>query len=216
MKQSALSNSDKRLLFFAGAIIVLAAAYFLVFSNLSSAAETIEEENEALEEQLKTLQSMLANVNVIEAETEEMIAARDEIIATYPAGVTVESAIERILGYESQTGITFSSTSFNLGNSLSVASSSDETTSSGGVYGYYATLSLSYEASYEDLKDFMSYVLNENDRTVITSISMAHNSETGAVSGTISINLYYMIGTDVEYVTPEFSVSEGVSNLFGN
>ncbi len=214
MKQSALSNSDKRLLFLAGAVLILVAAYFLVFSTCNTKASEIESENETLQAQLTELQNMAARVTTVQAETEEMNAEREAIIATYPAGVTVESSIKRILGYEETTGVLFSDVSFNLGNAIEASSSDGEET--GGVYGYYASLTLRYEAGYDQIKDLLNHVLSEEERTTISSISMSYNSDSSTISGTMVINLYYMVGTDTEYEAPVFDgISLGVDNLFG-
>ncbi len=209
MKEFKLSTSDKRLLLLTGGVLLIVCAYFFIFCNFKESAVTLETENETLEERLVELQEMAANAGTVAAQTESMIAEREAIIARYPGGVTVESSIDRILGLEESTGLAFSETSFSLGNAVSTESEAD-------IYAYYANLNLHYEGGYDQVKEFLSEILCGEDRATVTAITASYDSSTGYLSGTIALNLYYMVGTDVEYETPTFyNVNEGVSSLFG-
>ena len=84
------------------------------------------------------------------------------------------------------------------------------------VTGYYASIGISYEASYLGLKDMINYVNEFKDRTTITKFSATYNSETGGVSGEMTLNMYYLMNTGKDYVPPIFEyMQKGTDNIFG-
>lgn len=84
------------------------------------------------------------------------------------------------------------------------------------VTGYYASVGLRFTASYAGLKDMIDYVNQYSDRMTITSLSAAYDSETGGLSGDLTLSMYYLTNTGREYETPEFPYTgSGVDNIFG-
>lgn len=84
------------------------------------------------------------------------------------------------------------------------------------VMGYYASIGIRYEASYAGLKDMIAYVNTFNDRTTIDQFSAAFDSETGKLSGDMTINMFYITNTGKDYVPPVFDfMPKGVNNIFG-
>lgn len=85
------------------------------------------------------------------------------------------------------------------------------------IAGYYAALTMNYEASYDDFKKMVAYIKTFEDRTTITAAASAYDSETGLLSGTLTVNMYYLTGTGKEYEAPQVDESnKGVNNLFGS
>ena len=86
-----------------------------------------------------------------------------------------------------------------------------------GVAGYYAALTMNYEASYDDFKKMAAYIRSLEDRTTITAVTSAYDSETGLLGGTVTVNMYYLAGTGKEYEAPQIDgIQKGVNNLFGS
>ena len=87
----------------------------------------------------------------------------------------------------------------------------------GNVYGYYASIGIRYEASYNGLKEMIAYVNAFQDRTTITQFTAAFDDATGKLTGEMTLNMYYITNTGKEYVPPVFDfMPKGVSNIFGN
>ncbi|MCD7708711.1 MAG: hypothetical protein LUI02_02425 [Clostridiales bacterium] len=223
-----LSDSDKRLIIILLSIVLVVVVYFLVFARGMNKASEIEAQNEEDQQTLQSLQDMVARAPQIQEQTEEMNAERDEIISHYPASVRTEDVIRNILDMEDETNIETSEVSFSTGNAMSTTiaaatSSTDDSedgegasTAQSKIYGYYTTASVRYAGGYEDLKSVLSYIADLNDRTTISSVSAAYDSTTGQLAGTMTINMYYMLGTDAEYEEPEFgTIDTGVENIFG-
>lgn len=86
-----------------------------------------------------------------------------------------------------------------------------------GTVGYYAALTMNYEASYDDFKEMVTYIKSLEDRTTITGVASAYDNETGLLSGTVTVNMYYLTGTKKEYEAPWIDgIQKGVNNIFGS
>lgn len=86
----------------------------------------------------------------------------------------------------------------------------------GNVTGYYASIGIRYEASYNGLKEMIAYVNAFQDRTTITQFTAAFDDATGKLTGEMTLNMYYIMNTGKEYVPPVFDfMPKGVSNIFG-
>lgn len=86
----------------------------------------------------------------------------------------------------------------------------------GNVTGYYASIGIRYEASYNGLKEMIAYVNGFQDRTTITQFTAAFDDATGKLTGEMTLNMYYITNTGKEYVPPVFDfMPKGVSNIFG-
>lgn len=85
----------------------------------------------------------------------------------------------------------------------------------GNVAGYYASIGIRYEASYNGLKEMIAYVNAFQDRTTITQFTAAFDDATGKLTGEMTLNMYYITNTGKEYVPPVFDfMPKGVSNIF--
>ena len=85
------------------------------------------------------------------------------------------------------------------------------------IVGYYAALTMNYEASYDDFKKMVAYIKTFEDRMTITAAMSSYDKETGLLSGTLTVNMYYLTGTGKEYEAPQVDGgNKGVNNLFGS
>lgn len=85
------------------------------------------------------------------------------------------------------------------------------------VTGYYASIGVKYDATYEGLKDMLAYVNEYSDRITITDFSSSVDSETGRLTGDMTFSMYVITNTGKDYVEPKFDMMlKGVQNIFGN
>lgn len=223
MKKKRLTDSEIRLLLVFLAVLMLAAAYFFSFQRNVERAEEIEAQNEEDKAFAEMLESMVARRPQIEAQTEEYRQTIRDIIAKYPSYVPTEKAIEIIQQIENRTGVHMRSIGFSMAGlviSLDgyswVEDEGGQVTSTGASsVGYRDTLSMSYEAGYDDFKDMVDYIGRLTDRTTVPSITASYDSSTGNVSGAVTINMYYLTETGKEYEKPDITgIRKGLSNIF--
>lgn len=226
-----ISESDKKLLVVFLAICILAASYFFVFDKGMTKAQEIETENEQKEQKVLQLQSKIARENEIRKETEELKEKQEQIKNKYPIDVTEEKVMSIIRDIEKKMDFKVSQITFIKGNSLteqqqtqatesaeaSESSSTDAASKESMMTGKYMSATVSYKASYRGLKMINQYVNKNSDRITIPAVSAAFDSETGKLSGTLTMNFYYLPVDGKEYEEPEVSgVTDGVKNIFGS
>lgn len=235
MRKIKLSDSEIRLLLLFLAVLMFAGAYFLSFQKNMERAREIEVQNEEDRAFVELLESMVARRDEVEAQTEEYHQIISDIIAKYPSDVPEEKEIEIVQGIEDRTGVSVSSISFsmynevvNLASGAWTMNAEDEngTEDEEGVesqtvlagvpsVGYRNTLGMNYTAEYSDLKEMVDYINGLSDRTTISAISASYDNGTGNISGSITVNMYYLTNTGREYVAPHIiGIGKGVPDIF--
>lgn len=140
--------------------------------------------------------SFLMNNQLGAVETESVDAATDESADA----ASTDTSVETVEASEDSTG------------QADAAVEASDTPA-----GYYATVSISYEASYKGLKDMIAYVNAYPDRITITQSDSQFDKETGKLVGSMILNMYYITNSGKDYVKPDFgSSTKGVENIFGS
>lgn len=130
-----MSDKDKKLLYIFGAIIIVAASYFLVFQNFSARTTELRSENSSLRQEVSDLESKVSQKATILEETrkcQENIAAT---LAKFPSQVKTEDAIYNLNQmYKQIQGVNIQSEGYTMNQVFyqpsSAATSADGTTAS--------------------------------------------------------------------------------------
>ena len=147
--------------------------------------------------------SFLMNNQLGAVETESVDAATDESADA----ASTDTSTETVEASEDSTGQA----------DAAAEASEDSTGQADTPAGYYATVSISYEASYKGLKDMIAYVNAYPDRMTITQSDSQFDKETGKLVGSMILNMYYITNSGKDYVKPDFgSSTKGVENIFGS
>lgn len=113
---------------------------------------------------------------------------------------------------EGQTDTEATQTQETAESDVMISELSDNTDSS---VGYYAQLTMNYEASYEDFKKMIHYIGELEDRATVPIVSSAFDAESGKLTGSITVKMFYLTNTDKEYVEPDpGNIRSGVKNIF--
>lgn len=81
---------------------------------------------------------------------------------------------------------------------------------------YRVTNNVSYTGSYQNLKDLIRYLNTRPERMTVDSMNAAFDSGTGNLSGSVTINQFFMTGTTAVYSEPELGgIGLGRENIFG-
>lgn len=90
-----------------------------------------------------------------------------------------------------------------------------EAFSEGAPIGYYATLTVNFTAPYDGFKKMVQYINELDDRSTIPQLSVSYDTETSGLIGSATINMYFLTGTDKEYVPPVINgMPKGVDDIF--
>ena len=84
---------------------------------------------------------------------------------------------------------------------------------------YESTITLPFSGEYDEVKELVKYVTENEDHMSLGAVSAAFDTKTGLVSGSITIYMYAMNGNGKPYKDPEISgIDLGAkdSNIFGS
>lgn len=242
---SNVSERDKKILFLLGAILVLAMAFFFVFSPNQKKSAELSEENEQLEKYVAELNSMWENADKKNSEIITYNEKRETLLAKFPAGMTYEKVISILYDLEEKTDLYTTQDTISLNslffdqadaktnNTVPVDTSEDQVVDSpyavqvdankiqtyNDIMGYKTTLTVAFSCTDQELTDAFDYINENADKMSVETVTVGYDESTGNLSGTMNISLFALAGglEDRGYEAPEISsISQGVKNIFGS
>lgn len=97
------------------------------------------------------------------------------------------------------------------------AATDDTSNTASAVLLYQTPVTIDFVASYNSIKEIIKTMNEDEMRKSIDSLSLAFDSETGDLTGTLLFSMYSLTGTDAVYTTPEIpGVVLGSSNIFNS
>lgn len=215
--------SKKEIGLLAGCLGVLLAvvSYSLIFIPFSDKANTLRSELNALREQEAQYMEMESNQTFYKEEIERLTEENNKLIAEFPAEIKPESEIMYVVELEQNVEIDIPSISYGtatplLGGGEEAEEGEEAEVVQDGMQAYLLPMNISYTASYDNLKNAITYTNEHQNRMYIDTLSASYDASTGFVSGGMTFNLYYITGTDKVYeepIVPEMGI--GVNNIFG-
>lgn len=217
-----ISERDKKLLILLFSVMVIAAAYYFGYNKIVEQTSQYETEIISLRSKKNDLTSKIANQQKYIADTAAYQQEFDMVLKNYAGGTTQPSSIAFLNNVETLTGTWIKSVSFanptaiyNFGNNAaSNPSGNGGTAYVTDMVGYKTTLTMAYEAEYDEWKNLIKYINEYSSKNTIDNITMTYNDADGTVSGVITVSLYSVSGTDRTFTEPEFDVLTGTDNIF--
>ena len=217
-----LSDESVKLVLIVLIIAVLGLAYY---GNTK-----ISEMNTQTEAQITTLRSKYNDLTAKNNEREHYMQETDKskalytgIMNKYANGLDQEHMIMNLKIGEDLTGlwvknVTLAGVSsvYTFGN----VTSSNPARVGEKVYisdniGVSSVLNINYEGTYEQLKNFISYINDAEDKSKINNVTMAYSASTNVVTGTMQLTQYGIVGSKRAYDELVLkNVSIGTDNVF--
>lgn len=215
-----MSDRDKKIIIFLLILMVTILPYVFYIKDTKVATETTQVEVTALQERYNTLVEMDKQRGFYLDEIDRLHDERDEIIASFPAGIDsanytmfllqTEYSSDVVLNeetgeFELEYPLIFDTVAF--ADSLETPISTDETDT-----GYVALTNVSaitYNCYYGGLKYMLDYFMEYEDPMIYSSIDMEFDEETGVISGTIELSQYAITGSDRELPPADFTIEIG-------
>ena len=229
---ASVSDRDKKILYVLAMVVVFYLAYQFGYTKLVEKTDEYTQEYRERNAVYSDLSAKNAKLSVYKDDTETYNEEYEEIMASYPAGSSTEELIIYIMKFEEETGLWFSSISlsgesaiYSFGDYSSTNPSDSAYIISSDYVGYQAPITLTYQCSYNQFKEFLDYLNDYQYRYTIDTVSCsytdttaAENSDgTGTVTGSMQISQYYVTGSDRTYNDITLpSVRVGTSNIFAS
>ena len=219
-----ISEKDKKLLLILLAFAILACAYYFGYKNLTDLTQKYDQETSILKKKQIDLAQKNSNREKYVADTKNDQNTYSIIFSNYSNGTSQDASLAFINKLEMITGSWIKSATlsdpsmiYTFGN----VNSSNPSTSGAKVYssdmqGYKTTLTLTYEAKYDQWKNLIKFVNNYYSKNSIDSIAMSYNAVTGLVSGTMTLSTYAITGSQRPFTAPKIDSPTGTNNIFSS
>lgn len=222
-----MTQNNIRLILVALGLIALVAVYMYVYKPNMDDKASLDSEIETLQARYDELKAQEVHRDEYIALTKEYNEKFDEAIEIFPATLDQEISVMFMKGIEKDQGdLRMNVNTVGLGKeerfySLGGAPASTEesedgtvTNASGSYDCYKATFPITYEGSYEGIKDLIDYVMAYKYRMNVSALNISYDAENDSYKGSITLNAYCVKGGDRQADTVTTDVSNGVSNIF--
>ncbi len=217
-----ISERDKKLLWILASVLIVFIGYYFGFNKLSASADNYETQLTQAHKKYDDLSAKYAKKDTYLNDTEDFKNKYNTVIANYQNGTSQDTSLVFLNDVEKITGGWIKSTAFTDVSSIykfGAVTSTNPAKSGESVYstdfeGYKTTLTLSYEAKYDDFKQLISFLNNYYSKVTIDSINMAYNQEDNTVSGSMVVSSYCITGSSRPFAFPEIDTQKGTNNLF--
>lgn len=237
-----ISNKEKNLLLYVLAILIVFASYKFAYEKFTTETDTLKISNGTLEstrDRLKGLkdseQQFIEDIEKFKEENEIILAKYgatqnfEDFIMTvkevedkedaFATSLSVSPAVIQDIPYPQISGVDANLVNQEQQTLVFVDANGNEVQYSNpaGVFLVKQQLNMNVNTTYNGMKDFISYFIDNEDIMNLESVALNYNALTGELTGGYVINAYSMRGNGAEYKATEVSgVKLGVNNLFGS
>lgn len=230
----AVSKRDKCLLLglFGGVFLLLAWLYGA--TPLQEKTAALQTENVTLKAKADLYQAINANLPTYEEGIEKMERQIADIANSYPVYISREDEILFLANMENTyhsdlavENITMSAVEEIVANVVvetedTEAVTQEATTATEEVveavpeiHMYRQPVNYSFRCTYKGAKDMITHLYAQTDKKCVEGVSLAYDSATGNLMGSLDLNQYYMTGIDKNYQpTSVPTVPKGVRDVF--
>ena len=233
-----VKKSEIQLLIAVIGVLIVVCTYFLVYSSFNEKSDALEAQNVTLSSQVATLEALdQRKADYIEA-TGKMQSYITNFENRFPADILPEDSIMMVKTLEDYTRTEVANIAFGSEAEVVYTPAADAATTTadataatdvaaspvstdGTVYAdthmYEVPLSISISCTYDDFKGLVRYIYNQQERESIQGVSISYNETDGMLTGNMTMNTYYLLGTDKVYSSPYIpDMQMGVDTIFGN
>lgn len=224
-----MSDTNKKILLVLGAIAILVLTFVFVIKPKREEISSLESEISELQARYDDLCEKEKHKDEYIQETADFNAQFDEIVADYPADLNQESVVMFMKGVEEANDFINNSISlprdsvfYVLGQGEASAEDVEAATSEEGEDAPYVCsnnqYAISWNGSYEGIKEYLNYIATYKYRMAISSVSISYDVEAedpiSECTGSVLLNAYAISGPNRTPDEPSIDVDEGKDNIF--
>jgi len=230
----AVSKRDKCLLIglFGGLFLLLAWLYGA--TPLQEKTAALQTENVTLKAKADLYQAINANLPTYEEGIANMERQIADIANSYPVYISREDEILFLANMENTyhsdlavENITMSAVEEIVANVAvetqdaeavtqeAAAATEEVVEATPAIHMYRQPVNYSFRCTYKGAKDMITHLYAQTDKKCVEGLSLAYDSATGNLMGSLDLNQYYMTGIDKNYQpTSVPTVPKGVRDVF--
>jgi len=205
-----MTSRDKKLITALILITIFILGYYFLYKPIISKKEVIEGEIAAYNTELIALRNHYAKIASYEKEMQQADEEIGQIQRNLPSSLNQEQAFKLLFAIEqSFEDIQFTNIAFSPITTVTYSGEGEalsETPEEGDVSEELAleptpilrsivqTITTDTELSYADLKRFLQFIYDYEDRIVLNNLNMTLNEENGTINVSLAINMYGLEG----------------------
>lgn len=217
MQAKMLNNEQTKLIVILLAVVMLFFSYQFGFSRYNDKTAAVNEENKTLKEKQDELQGLVDKQTIYEDGIKKYSELIEELTDRYGAGISIDKIIMFLVSLEKESDMEISSAT--LGTETLILNAENipsDVAEKGVLYAYSVPVSVTYKTTYEGYKKCMTYINEYEERMNVTDLNTTYDAQTGNLTGTMTLTMYYLTGTDKAFERPEISdINLGTGNIFG-
>ena len=214
-----ISKHDQKLILVLLGIAVFLAAYLGICKSFNDKKADVETQITQLQAEAETLREYSSNQASYQAEINRIGESISTELKAYPSDVRSEDLIMYVTELETNLGISIESISIaspEVVSKFTVPEKSGSTYQLVPVVAVRTGLTIDCSLSYTQLKNLINYVNTTSNKTDISDVSVSYDSQTGELSGSVTIDKYFICSADYTYTPTNIpSVDKGTNNPFG-
>lgn len=199
-------------------VVIVVVAWMAIAKPMKEKTTQLETENVGLKETADEYEAVNAKRPTYEQGIVDLTGEREELLSAFPSGMTREDEIMYWANMERANAATLRIENLVMSSLSEVFVEGQPAADGEGatqLHLYRAPVNYTYVATYDGIKDMVSYVFAQSDKKSIDGLNIAYDSSTGNLAGTIDISMYYMVGTGNEYKPVSIpSVPTGITDVF--
>lgn len=211
-----ISEKEKKLLIILAGIVLVFLVYRLIFTPLQDSNDSLQKQKADIQQQVKQMQGMVANKTSYESQTKKMQDEIKTIFDSIPSNLTAEDEILYGYSLEGKYNMSITSMSTPQAELVYTMNKDGKNTKDNGKLLYNVPVAIACNVNYAGIKDYLRDLGKEKYSKSIDKVSLTFDKETGNLSGTFNVNMYYLLGSDRKYVPQTVDgVTLGTDNIFG-
>lgn len=235
-----LTARDKKLLLVLAIVAIVCIPYFFILQPMMDDISSLQSEVSQLQSDATYLEQLALMEGDYQAGAEQMASKSATLLERFPSDLLQEKNILFIHNTEQMVPVSLYQVS--LGDDVAAQLTSDaeaeqidaveaetgdvtddaviednttETSLGDGLTAMQTETQFAFDAGYRQFKDFLNYILEYQDRMVITDIDASYSAETDMVDGSFKLVQYALKSegrNDVSVLEP--NMIQGTTNIF--
>lgn len=212
-----INDKELKLIYLVGGLLILFLVYRLAVVSLQKHNDSLDEEIGQLSDQVAMMHQMQADEQNYVDQTAAMNSDIDRILQKIPAGILSQDKIMFARSLETTYGLTVTGVGLESDTLLYTMNEDSTNPEDDGKELYRTSVILDCEGDYEQIKACLRGIQAGSEMLSVGEASFTMNEETGKLSGTLTLYMFYLLGSDKVYEPVSIDgVSIGTDNIFGS
>ncbi len=235
-----LSERDKKLLLVLLIVAIVCIPYFFVIQPLLDKCNALNKEIGELQSEVSYREKLAEQEGEYESAAESLEYVKETLLSRFPSELPQEASILFMHNTEQMIPLSLYQVAFgddvaaqvtsdaeaqaideveketgDVTNDSVIQDNTQTTGLGGGLTAIQAQTRFAYDAGYDEFKNFLKYVMDYNDRMVISELDASFSAEMNLVSGNFTLQQYALSGSGREEVSvAEPNLLQGTTNVF--